>query len=450
MLGVTPLPWQASDTPTTSLGQPNSSPPAKLRKNRLQGLSWNIGSLGTYKFDILRQWLHQQQLDLIQLQDTRWGFTGDWTDNTFAYIHSGSQDRAGGLLTIIRKAFCPPDRLSWREVTPGRLLHVRLYLESTGLDLVNFYQHPWTGSDQQRQDKRSGLLGALDGLLAGLPQRNVVILAGDFNSSLPRTPHCVGLHDFQGRRGRLSGTQHQDAHLLAGILPRRGLLAINTWDTSLGPTYRGGLGHLSRIDYVMVRHKTSDSITKKPIYLEHLPGKFGHTKDHVPILFNLPYKWRGWKPPPSGLNRIQQDLLQRHWHLQSMDWHHWCQDLGNRIDNLRDQTPNLEALNQVLMDACFSFQPSGRSDKPSTTNYWSWASTLSRLHLPDVAQRAHHSSRQEQIFGSWLRVTRIQKWRRAATKSAREAKKLKLQDTIDTARHHWSTNDTRRYFKVVN
>ena len=450
MLGVTPLPWQVSDTPMTSLGQPNSSPPAKLRKNRLQGLSWNIGSLGTFKFDILRQWMHQQQLDLIQLQDTRWGFTGDWTDNTFAYIHSGSHDRAGGLLTIIRKAFCHPDRLSWREVSPGRLLHARLYLDSTGLDLVNFYQHPWTGSDQQCRDKRSGLLDTLDGLLAGLPQRNVVILAGDFNSSLPRTPHCVGLHDFQGRRGRLSGTQHQDAQLLADILPRRGLLAINTWDTSLGPTYQGGQGHLSRIDYVMVRHKTSDSITKKPIYLEHLPGKFGHTKDHVPILFNLPYKWRGWKQPPLGLNRIQQDLLQRHWHLQSTDWHHWRQDLGTRIDNLRDQTPNLEALNQVLMDACLSFQPSGKSDKPSTTNYWSWASTLSRLHLPDIAQRAHHSSKLEQIFGSWLRVTRIQKWRRAATKSAREAKKQKLQDTIDTARHHWSTNDTRRYFKVVN
>ena len=450
MLGVTPLPWQAPETPTPSLGPQNSSPPATLRKNRLQGLSWNIGSLSTYKFDILRQWMHQQQLDLLQLQDTRWGFTGDWTDSSFAYIHSGSQDRAGGLLTIIRKAFCPPDRISWREVTPGRLLHARLYLDSTGLDLVNLYQHPWTGSDQQCKDKRSGLLDTLDGLLAGLPQRNVVILAGDFNSSLARTPHCVGLHDFQDRRGRLSGTQHPDSHLLADILLRRGLMAINTWDTSLGPTYRGGLGHQSRIDYVMVRHKTSDSITKKPIYLEHLPSRFGHTKDHVPILFNLPYKWRGWKKPLTGLNRFQQDLLQRHWHLQSPEWQHWCQNLGNRIGLLRDQTPNLEALNQVMMDACLSFQPLGKSTKPSTTNYWSWASTHSRLHLPDVAQREHHSSRKEQIFGFWLRVTRIQRWKKEATKLAREAKKQKLQDTIDTARHHWSTNDTRRYFKVVN
>ena len=130
MLGVTPLPWQPPEPPKASLGPKNTSPPAKLRKNRLQGLSWNIGSLSTYKFDILRQWMHHQQLDILQLQDTRF-FTGDWSDNSFAYIHNGSKDRAGGLLTIIRKAFCQPERISWREVTPGRLLHARLYFDST-------------------------------------------------------------------------------------------------------------------------------------------------------------------------------------------------------------------------------------------------------------------------------------------------------------------------------
>ena len=179
MLGVTPLPWQPhKDSPAPS-GAQNVPPPAKIRKNRLQGLSWNIGSLSSYKFD--------QRIDLLLLQDTRWGFTGDWSDNTFAYIHSGSQDRAGGLMTIIRKDFCPPDKTSWWEVLGGRLLHARLYLDSTGIDLVNLYQRPWTGSDNQCKDKRSGLLNTCDGLLAGLPQRNVVILAGDFNTNLRKS-----------------------------------------------------------------------------------------------------------------------------------------------------------------------------------------------------------------------------------------------------------------------
>ena len=68
----------------------NVAPPAKIRKNRLTGFSWNICSLSSYKFDILRQWMRSQHLDVLFLQDTRWGFSGDWQDPQFAYVHSGS------------------------------------------------------------------------------------------------------------------------------------------------------------------------------------------------------------------------------------------------------------------------------------------------------------------------------------------------------------------------
>ena len=145
-----------------------------------------------------------------------------------------------------------------------RLLHVRLYLDTSGVDLINIYQFPWTGSDPQCVLK--GGQNFCQAFLRGTWSSWQVtsILAGDFNTSLPRTPHCVGLQDFQGTHGRSTGTQHPDATTLADLLQRRGLLAINTWDTQLRPTYQGGPGHQSRIDFVMVRHKSSDSITKKP------------------------------------------------------------------------------------------------------------------------------------------------------------------------------------------
>ena len=111
MLGVTPLPWnpeQGAKQPPAGMNVP---PPAKVRKNRRQGFSWNIGSLSTFKFDILRQRMHSQQHDILFLQDTRRGFSGDWSDPTFAYIHSGSQGKAGGLLLIV----CQLERISWRS-----------------------------------------------------------------------------------------------------------------------------------------------------------------------------------------------------------------------------------------------------------------------------------------------------------------------------------------------
>ena len=120
------------ETSSSSLA-PNIHPPAKVRKNRLTGFCWNICSLSNYKFDILRQWMLSQHLDIMILQDTRWGFSGDWSDNNYAYIHSGSTGKTGGTMTIIKKGFCNIDMISWRAVVPGRLLHVRLYLPSSSM-----------------------------------------------------------------------------------------------------------------------------------------------------------------------------------------------------------------------------------------------------------------------------------------------------------------------------
>ena len=341
----------------------NVAPPAKVRKNRLTGFSWNICSLSSFKFDILRQWMRSQHLDVLFLQDTRWGFSGDWQDSQFAYIHSGSTGKTGGLMVIIRKNFCPTDRISWRETLPGRLLHVRLYLPSSGIDLLNIYQHAWIQHDPLCLQHRGELLHACDQLVAGLPQRKVVILGGDLNTSLPHIPHCVGLHDFQDQKGRKAGPRHPDSGKLGHLLTQHGLTAINTWDPSLGPTYIGGLARQSRIDYIMVRHKSSDSFTKKPIYLEDLPARFGHTKDHVPILFTVPYKWRAWNHKPVGLPRGQQELLLRHWDSNSEEWQRPSLDSGTINQTWRLSTrfslPVVRTSNHLCRSQNDPHQPSG-------------------------------------------------------------------------------------------
>ena len=428
----------------------NVAPPAKVRKNRLTGFSWNICSLSSFKFDILRQWMCSQHLDVLFLQDTRWGFSGDWQDSHFAYIHSGSKGKTGGLMAIIRKNFCPIDRISWRETLPGRLLHVRLYLPSSGIDLLNIYQHAWIQHDPLCLQHRGELLHACDQLVAGLPQRNVIILGGDLNTSLPHIPHCVGLQDFQDQKGRKAGPRHPDSGKLGHLLTQHGLTAINTWDPSLGPTYIGGLARQSRIDYIMVRHKSSDSFTKKPIYLEDLPARFGHTKDHVHILFTVPYKWRVWSHKPVGLPRGQQELLLRHWDSNSEEWQGFCTSLEEAIAGLRDDTPDLEALNQILLAGCQNFKPPvSEPERPSPT-FWTWANGHPGLALPEVARRTIYSSRLQQLFGKWVKVVRIQSWKKSTNQKAREAKKDKLAQTIAQARRHWSNNDSHKYFKVVN
>ena len=450
MLGIDETPQPRPQDTLSSSQTPNTPPPAKVRKNRLTGFCWNICSLSNYKFDILRQWMLSQHLDIMILQDTRWGFSGDWSDKHYAYIHSGSTGKTGGMMTIIRKGFCDLDRISWRAVVPGRLLHVRLYLPSTGIDIINAYQHAWIQNDPVCLQHRRALLHACKQLVAGLPQRNVVILGGDLNTSLHRTPHCVGLSDFQDDKGRRSGPRHPDSNLLGDLLLQHGLTAINTWDTNLGPTYTGGHSNKSRIDFVLVRHKSSDSLTKKPVYLDELPQKFGHSKDHVPILFTVPYKWRAWAKPASGLSRGQHDLLLRHWELQSEDWNSLCSSIEHKIGLLWDQPPDLEALNTVLLDGCKDFAPLSRGQQDRPSNFWSWADGHPGLSLPPVATRTHFTSRLQQLFGLWAKAAKIQRWKRTTNQRAKAAKKAKLSDTIAEARWHWANNASHRYFKVVN
>ena len=449
MLGIEATsPLQTKET-SSSFSTPNITPPAKVRKNRLTGFCWNICSLSNYKFDILRQWMLSQHLDIMLLQDTRWGFSGDWSDNNYAYIHSGSTGKTGGTMIIIRKGLCKLDRISWRAVVPGRLLHVRLYLPSTGIDIISAYQHAWIQHDPNCLQHRQELLQACNQLVAGLPQRNVMVLGGDLNTSLNRIPRCVGLSDFQDTQGRRPGPGHPDSSLLGGLLAQHGLTAINTWDTKLGPTYTGGHSNKSRIDYVLVRHKSSDSLTKKPIYLDELPQRFGHSKDHVPILFTVPYKWRAWARPASGLPRGQQDLLLREWELQSEDWNSFCSSLEHRIETLWAHSPDLEALNNVLLGGCKDFAPlsRGQQDRPST--FWTWAEGHPGLSLPAIATRTQFTSRLQQLFGLWVKATKIQR-KRTTNQKAKAAKKAKLSHTIEEARRHWANNESHKYFEVVN
>ena len=163
-LGVETLsPLLTQDT-SSSTPTPNVTPPAKIRKNHLTGFCWNICSRSNYKFDVLRQWMLSQHLDIMLLQDTRWGFSGDWSDTNYAYIHSGSTGKPGGTMIIIRKGFCNLDRISWRAVVPGRLLHARLYLQSTGLDILSVYQYAWIQNDPTCIQHRKELLHACDQL----------------------------------------------------------------------------------------------------------------------------------------------------------------------------------------------------------------------------------------------------------------------------------------------
>ena len=138
------------------MGQVEVIPPtppksgSKLKANRFSGFSWSIGGLSNYKLDILKSWMIPLQLEVLTVQDTRWGFSGDWMDDHFAYIHSGSTALSGGVLTIVRRSFCSLERISWRELKEGRVLYM-----PSSIDILNVYQFAWSTQDSQCLSNRT-------------------------------------------------------------------------------------------------------------------------------------------------------------------------------------------------------------------------------------------------------------------------------------------------------
>ena len=89
-------------------------------------------------------------------------------------------------LTLVSKKLCDTDAISLADIAPG-LLHVRCRIGSKALDLINVYQHPDTVTTQRVKplEARQSIWMQLDGLLHGLAHRNIMLLGGDFNCSLP-------------------------------------------------------------------------------------------------------------------------------------------------------------------------------------------------------------------------------------------------------------------------
>lgn len=68
-----------------------------------------------------------------------------------------------------------------------------------------------------------------------IPKRHFLFFwTADFNTSLTLLPGTVGLPDFKTHHARSAGTKHKAAKLFVQfgtILPERGLIGLNTFDT---------------------------------------------------------------------------------------------------------------------------------------------------------------------------------------------------------------------------
>ena len=352
---------------------------APKHRPRIHYMSWNASSLSSPRNVELHAWLNSpagQHLDIVAVQETHWRGPLEYRKDRFLALHSGTQKAEAGLLALINTHTFPVPTIQHTELIPGRLMHVKLEAEPC-IHVVIIYQHMWSITRQARHQthsqetvlsRRMEVWMQLTALLSRLPQRDQVLLLGDFNTSLTTEGSLVGRGISPHRKQHAS-----DRHIFQDLLRNLGLTALNTWS-------KGGrracthypasqTGH-SQIDYAVARINKVDQVARqvRPHALPFVPTT---GMRHLPLYGSLP------KPSVPRGHRNQRSL--RRWQVveayrRSPELLPVFQQNAATLVLLQPHLP----INQVLEQSWIKAQaraPEALSHSPQTAN----------SHLPTVS-----------------------------------------------------------------
>eukprot|EP00435_Cladocopium_sp_Y103_P069123 s396_g32.t1 len=392
-------------------------------------------------WDWFQWWLSLQSIDVIGLQETHWSFTREWVQERFYIVHSGMSSRAAGLMFLVSRKLCEQHDISWGEIVPGRLLHLRLHGVHRHIDIVNLYQHVHA---PQRMDDRAEVWHQLSLLLAQLPKRNTLVLLGDANTSLRTCADVVGIDTYAMMNKRCRGPDHSDTHQLQTILKTFSLTALNTWTHDLGPTYQFDLQH-SRIDFICCRTQFADATSKQVQYLTDFPLLCHGGAFHVPMITSLLKAWNHNSPQrPQGWTRNQRLDLCHQWLHPNERTVQLQQRVCDSLTNLPDSDTPFDLVHQTLHQFT---APTIHHDKEPVHRFD--VTPFQQFQEHTLALRALHGTDLRTVFQAWHHVMSKCKARGVMKLNSKLARKRRLQQIYEAADRAEQAHDHFRLYQAI-
>ena len=439
---ITPVP--AQDAPIRSF---NVEKPKTLRRSRLSCFSWNTGGLSGHSWDLFQAWALEQSLDIILLQETHWTQTLEWTQTKYHCIHCGSGDRTGGLLCMVARTLCTEHDISWSDVVPGRVLHVRIHGHSNSIDILNVYQYVGVSANEE---KRQLIWDALQTTIHKFPKRNILILGGDFNSSLQHRSRSVGSGTFANEDKRTKGSTHSDDEVFHNLLKSLDLIALNTWNLDLSATYEHGL-HRSRIDFLCCKRLHNDSTARQVHLLHQFPLLHDAGSRHIPLMTSLPRHWHHMTSASKpGWGRKQRMDLHQRWSHDS----DFADMLGQQLNAQLSQftSPQLYYDLQPLHHTMETFSTS------HTQTTFTTDTTPTYIHALGPCRQLHWHSEQlrrfatislQSCFTSWFHVVKKDAIRKQLRLGAVTARKQRVNQVLRHALDAERAHDHFRLYEAI-
>ncbi|OLP82135.1 hypothetical protein AK812_SmicGene37250 [Symbiodinium microadriaticum] len=383
---------------------------------------------GTVMVSRRRSWhsLHwldtRPEIQVVFLQETHWGFDGDWTQGKWHFCNSAAERRrAGGVLVALRADVFPKEQIRWQTVEPGRLLHVRCFAEKQHLDLICFYQHALPfGVEQQKEvmTKRQNVWKKLDALLGSQPTKSSVMLAGDFNCVLPAMAPCIGVGIHNG-----PSAAHlvEERSKVASILRKHDLCVLNSWGRKHW-TYTHPRGQ-SQIDYIAVRRCLADGKAKQAT-VQRTPLAGWRSSGHMPVQADIKLDWRPWKN--SRAKPVLAPIVAK-----------------------QAQNPDLHSLKQELLARR---NPVAPPQRPALANVDGPVKTFWRCHaeLARAKAQAPPSRLTFALIFERLRLhSRMQAAHKALKRASRARKRQQQLDILQIAEHAARCGNSKELFQCV-
>lgn len=449
-MGMRPLNTELPPMTPTNLATCNKH---NAPRKRLTCLTWNGGGLSNHRLDELKCWLFQQQIQVAVVTETRWSFCSTWSDTSWHHIHSADPDHRGsGVLILVARALCDASTLRWNDIVPGRLLHVRLHMSTRNIDILGCYQHVFA-RDKGCLQRRERFWTALDHQLQQILNRNTVVVLGDLNCSLMENSGTCGTSFFRWNQQLMPGLKHSDTDRFAQILRSGGLVALNTWDSSLGPTFIQN-GCASRIDFICTRKQLADGLARKVQYLWEAPflppGQFGH----VPMVCHLA---KYWVPPSHHVANGLTPHQKRCGRLAKLTGDAvWRQFLAGSEDAICEQfrraltlaEPELSTVHETAIKSFSRFFPpvsAISSSDPWQTNPVVLTKWAHRSHARQIQTCDLHG-----CFHAWFHIAKYQMLTRSHRRFAKKQRRQRFEEVVQLANQAALQHNTHQMFDIIN
>ena len=430
---------------------------AATRHPRFTAFHWNPGGMAQSTFQEFKEWTKTHPADAFVLTETRWGFNSCWSDENWSYIHSAAaESRSGGILIMIARKFCSSEHIGYDDRVPGRLLHIRMHFDKRAIDLVAVYQHTdhkTTASNEARVQ----LWKSLDTCLYQMPQRNNLLLAGDFNCTTAASPPWTGTAAFKWKGRKCQSRPHADQHHLMQLLRQHGLISLTAWDESTGPTYVH-CDTASRIDHFFTRISSCDGQSKQVKFFPHadiIPNNLSH---HIPIQCSLKTRIIPHQKfsNPTQCTYSQRASCRRAFLQESPTWLELQQTVHHATQQTVDvQSPDspIVRIHSVVADKLQNLF-SKQKDPGRTVDYGTFRDILAdKWHHRRCIRRLQHQhvgSPFRRCFQAWFHWCHTARLQRLQQKQARRAKADRFEELCKDVEHAAKLHDAHTMFQTIN